>query len=224
MFEMDKIIRLRNVGRSFGSKPIFKGVNLEVSEGEAATILGPSGMGKTTLLRIIGTLDKPTEGEVYVCGEDVLRLSRAQLAELRWSSIGFGFQEPLLLPGMSSLDNVLLPCLPRSKGGEFRRYKDKAVSLLEEVGLGERISYKPHQLSVGQKKRVDLVRAIINDPKLLIVDEPTTNLDAESATIIGDMIRRVIKDSRTVILTTHQDQNLLSMADIQLKIQEYQKY
>ena len=224
MFEVDKIVRLRNVGRSFGSKPIFKGVDLEVSEGEAAAILGPSGMGKTTLLRIIGTLDKPTEGEVYVCGEDVLRLSRAQLAELRWSSIGFGFQEPLLLPGMSSLDNVLLPCLPRSKGGEFKRYKEKAVSLLGEVGLGERVSYKPHQLSVGQKKRVDLVRAIINDPKVLIVDEPTTNLDLESATIIGDMIRRVIKDNRTVILTTHQDQNLLSMVKVQLKIQEYQKY
>jgi ABC-type multidrug transport system ATPase subunit len=86
------------------------------------------------------------------------------------------------------------------------------------------VSYKPHQLSVGQKKRVDLVRAIINDPKVLIVDEPTTNLDLESATIIGDMIRRVIKDNRTVILTTHQDQNLLSMVKVQLKIQEYQKY
>lgn len=215
---------LSNVGRTFGSKPIFKGVSLGVDSGEAAAILGPSGMGKTTLLRIIGTVDKPSEGEVSICGKNVLSLSKNELADLRWSSIGFAFQEPILLPGLSSLDNVLLPCIPRVKGEEMRRYREKTMGILDEMGLKERVTYKPHQLSVGQKKRVDLARALINDPKLVIADEPTTNLDAESAGIIGDMLKRVIENGRTVILTTHQDQRLLDMAEKRIHIQDYQKY
>jgi ABC-type lipoprotein export system ATPase subunit len=217
-------VSLSNVGRTFGSKPIFKGVSLGVDSGEAAAILGPSGMGKTTLLRIIGTVDKPSEGEVSICGKNVLSLSKNELADLRWSSIGFAFQEPILLPGLSSLDNVLLPCIPRVKGEEMRRYREKTMGILDEMGLKERVTYKPHQLSVGQKKRVDLARALINDPKLVIADEPTTNLDAESAGIIGDMLKRVIENGRTVILTTHQDQRLLDMAEKRIHIQDYQKY
>jgi len=220
----ENIVKLINVGRSFGSKPVFRGVNLEVMKGEMAAIQGPSGIGKTTLLRIIGTLDKPTEGEVYVCGKDVLKLSRAELAELRWNSLGFAFQEPILLPGLSSLDNVLLPCIPRAKGSELGKYRMKALDLLTELGLKERISYKPHQLSVGQKKRVDLARALINNPDLLIVDEPTTNLDRESSMIIADLLKGSLSKKGTIILTTHLDQNLLDMSNVKLEIQNYQNH
>lgn len=218
------VVNLRNVGRTFGSKPIFKNVNLEVSSGEAAAILGPSGMGKTTLLRIIGTVDRPTEGGVQICGKDVLNLSKNELADLRWSSIGFTFQEPILLPDLSSIDNVLLPCLPRVKGEAMEKYRDKAIQSLTEMGLADRLTYRPSQLSVGQKKRVDLARALINDPRLVIADEPTTNLDEESASIIGGMLRKVIENGRTVVLTTHQDKGLLDMAVKKLRIQDYQNY
>jgi ABC-type lipoprotein export system ATPase subunit len=217
----ENVVKLVGVGRSFDSKPIFRGINLEVSKGDAVAIQGPSGMGKTTLLRIIGTLDRPTEGDVYVCGEDVLRLSKSKMAELRWSSIGFSFQEPILLPGLSSLDNILLPCIPRSSSAEMGRFRLKALDLLKELGLEDRVDYKPHQLSVGQKKRVDLARSLINDPELLIVDEPTTNLDRDSSIIIVSIIKRFLDGRGTVFLTTHQDRQLLDLSKVKIEIQDY---
>ena len=218
------VLELDNVGRSFGSTPIFKGVDLTATKGDAVAILGPSGMGKTTLLRIMGTIDTPTEGTVHICGKDVSRLSKGELADLRWTSLGYAFQEALLIPGMSSLDNVLLPCLPRVKGEEMRTYREKALRLLEDFGLGDRVRYKPHQLSVGQRKRVDLARALVNDPDLLIIDEPTTNLDAESSGIIAERMKAILGEGGTIVLTTHQDQNLLDMAGVKLRIQDYQDY
>ncbi len=209
---------LKEVSRSFKNIPIFRGVNLKVNWGEMAAVVGPSGIGKTTLLRIVGTLDRPTEGEVKVCGTDVNTLNRGELAELRWSCLGFSFQEPMLLPGLIALDNVLLPCIPRVKSAKFSHFKKRAIMLLEALGLRDRISFKPHQLSVGQKKRVDLARALINNPKVLVADEPTTNLDEESARIIAEMLKECLEKDSTILLATHQDQNLLSIASVRLEL------
>lgn len=209
---------LKEVSRSFKNVPIFRGVNLKVNWGEMAAVVGPSGIGKTTLLRIVGTLDRPTEGEVKVCGTDVNTLNRGELAELRWSCLGFSFQEPMLLPGLIALDNVLLPCIPRVKSAKFSHFKKRAIMLLEALGLRDRISFKPHQLSVGQKKRVDLARALINNPKVLVADEPTTNLDEESARIIAEMLKECLEKDSTILLATHQDQNLLSIASVRLEL------
>jgi ABC-type lipoprotein export system ATPase subunit len=215
-------VELRDLGRTFEKTHVFSHISLEVAKGEAAAILGPSGLGKTTLLRIIGTLDRPTSGEVKICGMDVLALGKQDLADLRWERIGFSFQEPTLLPGLSVLDNVLLPCFPRVKGEKLKGYREKAVGLLTALGLGERLNYRPHQVSVGQKKRADLARALINDPDVIIVDEPTTNLDSESAEIISGKLRRVVEEGRTVVLTTHVDQSLLDLSKVRLDIQDYQ--
>jgi ABC-type lipoprotein export system ATPase subunit len=120
------------------------------------------------------------------------------------------------------LDNVLLPCFPRIKGEKLDGYREKATDLLASLGLGERLNYRPHQISVGQKKRADMARALINDPDVIIVDEPTTNLDSESAEIISGMLRRVVEEGRTVVLTTHVDQSLLDLSKVRLEIQDYQ--
>lgn len=220
----ENVIELKKVGRSFGLVPIFKGVDLKASNRDVVAVRGPSGMGKTTLLRIIGTIDHPTEGEVLICGEEAKKLSKNELADLRYMKIGYSFQEPVLLPGISSLENVLLPVLPRVGKQELAEYEEKALNLLERMRLGNRYSYRPHQLSVGQKKRVDLARALINNPILVIVDEPTTNLDVDSAEIIRSMLKKVVEDGCTLVLTTHQDEELLEMANIHVRIQDYQKY
>ncbi|OGD48295.1 hypothetical protein A3K69_03840 [Candidatus Bathyarchaeota archaeon RBG_16_57_9] len=220
----EKNLELKNVGRSFGTTPIFKGIDLTAHDGEAVAVLGPSGMGKTTLLRIIGTIDNPTEGEVIICGKNIQKCGKDELADIRYKNIGYAFQEAVLLPGISSLENILLPFLSRLKKKDIARYEEKALNLLEEMGLKNKVNNKPHQLSVGQKKRVDLARALINDPNIVIVDEPTTNLDANSASIIRDKIRGVVDDGRTLVLTTHQDEELLKLAGIHIKIQDYQKY
>jgi len=213
---------LKGVGRTFKNLPIFKSIDLTVKWGEAVAIVGPSGIGKTTLLRIIGTLDNPTEGKVRVCESDVNTLDTRELAELRWNCLGFSFQEPVLLPGLTALDNILLPCIPRVGPAELRQFKERAMMLLEALGLKDRIGFKPHQLSVGQRKRVDLARALINSPKVLIADEPTTNLDEESAQIIAEMLKKRLEEGFAIILATHRDQNLLSMASIKLELLKYQ--
>jgi len=212
---------LEDVGKSFGATSVFKHVSLEAKWGEAVAVLGPSGAGKTTLLRIVGTLDNPTEGSVEVGGVYINKLGRSELAELRWSCLGFSFQEPLLLPDITALENVLLPCIPRMNSSKLKEFRQKALKLLEILGLSDRAFFKPHQLSVGQKKRVDLARALINDPKILIVDEPTTNLDVESAQIIEGILRKQIENGFTLFLTTHRDQNLLSMASTKIELTKY---
>jgi ABC-type lipoprotein export system ATPase subunit len=217
-------LELIDVSRSFGTKPIFNNISVTVRGGEALAVLGPSGMGKTTLLRIMGTIDRPSNGKVYICGKDIPQLTNEELADLRYSRIGYSFQEPTLLSGISALENVLLPCYPRVKDKALKEFREKAIRILTEMKLSDRITYRPHQLSLGQKKRVDMARALINDPSILILDEPTTNLDSESASIIREMAKKVIDDGRVLVVTTHQDEKLLDLAKLHIRIQDYQNY
>ncbi|MFQ5950523.1 MAG: ABC transporter ATP-binding protein [Candidatus Geothermarchaeales archaeon] len=215
---MTVAVSLERVSRVFGSLEILRAVDLEVNLGEAAAVVGPSGIGKTTLLRIVATIDRPTKGKLFLLGRDVTSASRKELAELRWSDVAFSFQEPVLLPDLTALENVLIPCMPRSDRDGLENYKEKASNLLERLGLLERLEFRPSQLSAGQKKRVDLARALLNDPPILVVDEPTSNLDEESAKIITDTLRERLEENSAIVFSTHRDQQLLAVADMHLKL------
>jgi len=177
------------------------GVTLWVDEGEMLVIMGPSGSGKSTLLHIIGCLDRPTEGKVFIDGKDISRLSDAQLARLRNSAIGFVFQQFNLLPRMTAFGNIELPLIyagiPRKE--RIRRVK----TLLKRFELEDRARHRPGQLSGGQQQRVAIARALANEPKIILADEPTGNLDTASGKTVIENLVRLNKEGITVIVVTH---------------------
>ena len=180
---------------------VLKDICLELSAGEAVTIVGPSGSGKSTLLNIIGTLDRPTRGRVLLAGADLAEMSDAQLAAIRNRDIGFVFQLHHLLPQCTVLENVLVPTLV---AGQTDAAADRAQRLLERVGLGQRLSSRPGRLSGGERQRVAVVRALINQPKLLLADEPTGSLDRDSAANLADLLVGLNRDDGvTLIVVTH---------------------
>ncbi len=184
--------------------PVLKGVSLTNGRGELVALTGPSGCGKSTLMNILGCLDRPTAGRYRLDGVEVSRLSPEQRALVRGRKIGFVFQNFSLLPRTTALDNVLMPVAyadPRPADAEARR---RAKELLRRVGLGERMDHHPSQLSGGQQQRVAIARALINDPPVLLADEPTGNLDSKTSVEILQMFRRLNEEEgRTVILVTH---------------------
>jgi putative ABC transport system ATP-binding protein len=187
--------------------PALQGIDLEVDSGEFVAVWGPSGSGKTTLLNLIGVLDEPSQGNVVIGGVDVHSLSDNARSELRNNSIGFIFQNFSLVPVLSALENVMLPL--QISGMVPSKAKAKALGRLEEVGLGELIHHRPFKMSGGQQQRVAIARALVNDPSLVIADEPTANLDSVNAhTIIDIMGELNEKDGITFIFSTH-DQRLL---------------
>jgi ABC-type lipoprotein export system ATPase subunit len=183
-------------------------VSLEVTSGETLAIVGPSGSGKSTLLQIIGTLDRPTSGEVRLGGKNLAALEDLQLAEVRNRQIGFVFQAHYLLPQCTVIENVLVPTLAAPKS-EIRNQKSetttaRAERLLKRVGLGERLHHRPGQLSGGERQRVAVVRALINQPQLLLADEPTGALDHASATSLGQLLVELNREEGvTLIVVTH---------------------
>ncbi|MEW6609081.1 MAG: ABC transporter ATP-binding protein [bacterium] len=193
---------------------VLCGLNLEVKKGEIVVIVGASGVGKSTLLNLLGTLDKPDEGEIRFEGEDIAQLSR--LARFRNESMGFVFQFHHLLPEFSALENVMLPGLiARRQQGKIKK---EAELLLEEVGLGERKNHKPGQLSCGEAQRVAIVRALINNPQLILADEPTGNLDWHTAQEVYSLLEKLIREkNHTLIMVTHNDE-LAKRADRRLKL------
>ena len=187
------------------------GVDLEIYTGEYLSIMGPSGSGKSTLFNMIGGLDKPSEGKVYIDEVDVAQLDAYELAWLRCRKIGYIFQSFNLIPVMTALENVTLPMVFAGLTSDESR--DKGVGLLEKVGLGERYSHKPYELSGGQQQRVAVARALANDPAVVLADEPTGNLDLRTGTEIIELLREMNETSGVTIISATHDHKMLSVSD-----------
>jgi lipoprotein-releasing system ATP-binding protein len=181
---------------------VLRGIDLEIQDGEIVGIVGPSGAGKSTLLHCIGTLDVPTSGSILLAGEEVTRLAGSRLAELRNRTVGFVFQFHHLLPEFNALENVAMPGLVR--GMSRREIEPRAQALLEEVGLRDRILHRPGELSGGEQQRVALARAIVLEPRLLLADEPTGNLDSATSAQIHDLFFAInLQRGTTIVVVTH---------------------
>jgi putative ABC transport system ATP-binding protein len=189
----------------------LKGVDVEIEQGEYISIMGPSGSGKTTLFNMVGGLDKPSSGKVYIDDVDVAQLDAYELAWLRCRKIGYIFQSFNLIPVMTALENVTLPMVFAGLTSDEAR--DKGVGLLQKVGLGERISHKPFELSGGQQQRVAVARAFANDPALILADEPTGNLDLVTGTEIIDLLREMNKELGVTVISATHDHKMLSVSD-----------
>ena len=189
----------------------LKGIDLEVEVGEYISIMGPSGSGKSTLFNMIGGLDKPTSGKVYIDDVDVAQLDAYELAWLRCRKIGYIFQSFNLIPVMTALENVTLPMVFAGLTSDEAR--DKGVGLLGKVGLGARVSHKPYELSGGQQQRVAVARAFANDPAIILADEPTGNLDLVTGTEIIDLLREMNQEYGATVISATHDHKMLSVSD-----------
>nr|WP_198592914.1 ABC transporter ATP-binding protein [Vibrio lentus]PMI57859.1 macrolide ABC transporter ATP-binding protein [Vibrio lentus] len=201
------LVELSNIGKHYsnGDTEIraLDGVDLSIEKGEFLSILGPSGSGKSTLMNMLGCLDKPTEGEYQLDGKNVAALSANDLAGIRNQKIGFVFQSFNLLEYASALDNVALPLV--YSGSKAKERRERAAALLEQVGLGDRLDHKPNQLSGGQKQRVAIARALVNDPQIILADEPTGALDSKSGAEIEALFNQLHAEGRTLIIVTHDN-------------------
>ena len=210
------MIRTKEIRKSFGTLEVLKGIDLLVERGEVVSIVGPSGAGKTTLLQILGTLSRPSSGEIEIDGEAVHALSDRQLSRFRNTKIGFVFQFHHLLPGSTALENV---CIPGYIGGRDRREVEKrAAELLEMLGMEHRSSHKPAELSGGEQQRVAIARALINSPAVLLADEPSGNLDTKNREEIHRLFF-TLRDTlgQTVVIVTHDGQ-LAAMSDRKIEM------
>jgi len=190
-------------------------VDLRISENEFVAVMGPSGSGKSTLMNILGCLDRPTEGRYLLAGQEVGSLSKPELARIRNQNLGFIFQSYNLLPNTTALENVMLPMLYNRHNGHLSaaEQKDKALALLELVNLSDRVNHHPKELSGGQMQRVAIARALVNDPVLILADEPTGNLDTHASDEIAALLRQVADDwGRSVVMVTH-DPRIAAYAD-----------
>jgi putative ABC transport system ATP-binding protein len=190
--------------------PILHNINLKVQEGEFLAIMGPSGSGKSTLMNLIGFLDRPTKGKIIIKGLDINKLSDKEVARLRGLEIGFIFQTFNLIPRLTALENVELPTYANSRSGVNTH--ERAKELLRLVGLEDRMHHKPGELSGGQSQRVAIARALINDPAILLADEPTGNLDSKTGCEILNIFRKLNEDGRTIVMITH-DSEIAGYAD-----------
>lgn len=198
--------------------PALYNLNLQIKEGELVAIMGPSGCGKSTLMNIIGLLDRPTSGELRLNGEQIdLTMSDSKLAKIRGQQIGFVFQSFNLLPKISALANVLMPT--SYQANRSKHYRQQAISLLKQVGLTDRTEHRPTQLSGGEKQRVAIARALINNPQIILADEPTGNLDSKSGQEIINLLNSLHLAGKTVVIITH-DQTIGNQCDRIVKLKD----
>ena len=203
------MIEVKNIHKSFGDLHVLKGIDLRVEKGEIVAIIGKSGAGKTTLLQIIGTLDKPDQGQVFINGADVFALKDKELAQFRSHHIGFIFQFHQLLPEFTALENVMIPAMI---AGE-KDAQSRAEKLLGDLGLSERMSHKPNELSGGEKQRVAVARAMMMSPDVILADEPSGSLDESNKKELHKLLLELRdKYNQTIIIVTH-DKELASICD-----------
>ncbi len=205
------IVSVRGLIKRFGELMVLKGIDLDIKQGEVVSIVGPSGAGKTTLLQIVGMLDTATSGAVTLCGRDVTRLKQKEMAKIRNTEIGFVFQFHQLLPEFSARENVMMPALIAGKS--FKEAGLRADSLLEMMGLAERRDHRPKQMSGGENQRVAVARALINNPRIILADEPSGSLDSKNK----EELHKLFFDLRdklgqTFVIVTH-DEHLATLTD-----------
>ena len=208
ILELKNIVKTYNMGGEIFNA--LDGISLDIKEGEFVSITGPSGSGKSTLMHIVGLLDNPTSGQVLLGDRDIAKFKETQLAQIRNITLGFVFQQFNLLPKTSALENVLLPLLYSDVPKHL--HKEMGIKMLQKVGLGDKIANTPAQLSGGQQQRVAIARALINNPKIILADEPTGNLDSKSGIEIMKFFHKLNEEEgRTIVFVTH-DQDLAQQA------------
>ncbi len=207
MIEQSIILQLQKIRKSYylGKQelPVLKGIDLDIKKNEYVALMGPSGSGKSTLMNILGCLDSPTGGKYILNGQDVSRMPDDALASVRNKEIGFVFQQFNLLPRLTALENVALPLIYSGIGKKERT--ERAEQVLGKVSLQDRMKHKPNELSGGQNQRVAIARALVNNPAIILADEPTGNLDSKTSHEIMDILTQIQEDGNTVILVTHEE-------------------
>ncbi|MEO1657181.1 MAG: ABC transporter ATP-binding protein [Pseudomonadota bacterium] len=217
---MSEALRLNGVTRSYGALTIFEDLDLVIEEGSSAALLGPSGSGKSSLLHIAGLLEKPSKGEVTIAGTSTRSLSDRQRTAIRRQTVGFVYQFHHLLPEFNALTNVMIPML--IKGEREAAAKTKAKDLLARLGLSERLSHQPAQLSGGEKQRVAIARALANEPRLILADEPTGNLDQETSARVFDLLVETQRENGMAMIVATHDEGLAARLPRILRIKDHQ--
>ena len=212
------MIEIKGIKKSFGSLEVLKGIDLTIDKGEIVSIVGPSGAGKTTLLQIIGTLDRPDSGTVHVDGIDVTQLSQKKLSDFRNQHIGFVFQFHQLLPEFTALENIMIPAY--IAGTSQKAARKRAEELLQFMGLSDRAQHKPNELSGGEKQRVAVARALVNNPAVILADEPSGSLDSKNKEELHQLFFDLReKYGQTFVIVTH-DEGLASITDRTIKMRD----
>jgi putative ABC transport system ATP-binding protein len=216
------VVRCENVWKIFNhgtpsEVKALQGVNMKIEKGDFVSIMGPSGSGKSTLLNCIGSLDKPTKGRIFIDGKDISKLDENGLADFRRNKIGFVFQFFNLIPGLTAIQNVELPMVFKGIPQEERR--KRAEDLMKKVELEKRMDSKPSQLSGGESQRVAIARALANDPVVIFADEPTGNLDSKSGKNVIEILKKLNKDNKTIVIITH-DQSISNQANKIIKMRD----
>jgi len=218
------LIKLENVWKIYQlgkiELTVLRGISLEIFPGSFVSILGPSGSGKSTLLNMIGLLDLPTKGKVYLVGEDTSKLSEDELAQIRGKKIGFIFQQFNLLPNLNALENVMIPML--FQGISWKERKGRAELLLSSVGLKERILHRPAELSGGEQQRIAIARSLANNPEIIIADEPTGNLDSRTGRKIMEILIDLHKKERKTIIVVTHDPHIADYSEKTINIKDGQ--